>query len=143
MATQVSTHQDEANFYKRSEVLRRINGLLAQQREMVLQRDRERLVELNDSLQEALLEVQSGEQQTGDGQPIAVTPEDEQLVEQDRELLRSIKIQTKINDELLADAVAYTEFTLELLCPHAYSSLYDQNGQRDNSHMMMVVNRSA
>ncbi len=56
---------------------------------------------------------------------------------------RRVRIQARINSELIGDALAYADFSFQLLYPQACSPVYDQEGQLEGPHTNLAVNRSA
>ena len=125
-------------------------GLMAQQRDMLLRRDHGGLTELNRLVAEKLGEQAIRHRQRGtvNGGKLEACPTDPRetpravAVRLD-ELQRQVRNQAQINCELAADALAHTEFLLEVLYPQARSPVYDEGGKVSGCHVNAAVNWEA
>lgn len=115
-----------------AEVLQTIRQLLLQQRKSILQGEAEELLEISETVRDLLQKaVQSG--QRGD-EAVGFDPASGRLVaetQQVEDLLVSIRNHAQLNSELLADAVALSNLTIEALKPD--TDTYDASGQRDSA----------
>ncbi len=115
-------------------MLQTIRQLLLEQRRMILQRETDELLEVSrtikDLIQELVRRGVNGDEELyfdeAAGTLISTSPEG-------REFLLSVRNHARLNSELLADAVTYTDLTLEMLFPGSGAGTYDQSGQRGSA----------
>ncbi len=121
------------------EIWRDIAVLMRRQRALIMSRDHQALSELNGLLQEKLLAA-VGYRRSGQSAATAPSDETERALAR---MQREVCVEARINTDLLSDALAYVEFSLQLLYPHACSPVYNEDGQINNRHTSATVNRSA
>jgi len=112
--------------------------LVHQQRDLILTKDHVGLSELNELLEQKLAGVVSRR----DRPRPDCTRRDPASAALNK-LQRRVCTQAAINRELIADALAYADFTLELLYPQARSAVYSRTGQVQSRCDSTAVNRSA
>ena len=132
---------DQCEHQSVTEILQSARAKLLQQRKSIMEQDTDRLLETSQSVHDLLQEaVESG--RAGD-EAVVFDPDEGCLVPQSDEvyrLLRSIRDHAQLNSELLADAVAFADLTIEALKPD--SATYDASGERDLSGVANI-DRSA
>lgn len=115
-----------------TELLQSVRQLLLQQRKSIMESDTEQLLDISESVRDLLQQAvrcgQAGDDAVRfDAQSGRLVAETEQI----QDLLRSIRNHAQLNSELLADAVAFADLTIEALKPD--TATYDASGQRDSS----------
>ncbi len=117
-----------------------IAELLQRQRAFLLSRDHTALADSNRRLRERLAAAAACRAR------FALTPErlrGQPLAAELEALQRRVRLQARLNSELIADALAYADFSFQLLYPQACSPVYDEAGRLEGSGTSIAVNRSA
>lgn len=125
------------------QMLQTIRQLLLRQRKLILQTETDELLDVSRRIQDILQKIVK---RSADGDDrlyfdeaadrlVAPSPEEQQL-------LVSVRNHARLNSELLADAVAYADLTLEVLLPGSGAGMYDQSGQRGSAETH-ELNKSA
>lgn len=119
---------------------KQVSDLVDVQRQMIIQRECDGMPELNRRLAQAFADASRMRQASGP--PILKLRTDPRAIELDR-LQRRVRTAAAINRDLIGDVLAYVNFSLELLCPHATSPVYNQEGRLARRPVTTAVNRSA
>ncbi|MFP3904333.1 MAG: hypothetical protein ACLFWB_08850 [Armatimonadota bacterium] len=125
------------------QILGTIRELLLQQRRLILQEEPEKLLEVSRRIKELMDEILQRGCNADEG--LHFDEATGALIStsvEERELLVSVRNHARLNSELLADAVTYTDLTLEMLFPGSAAGTYDENGQR-GSAATHELNKSA
>lgn len=109
-------------------------GLLEQQREALVQQDKERIQDLTQCLQDQLTITaqchQECQEQYATGALGAQV--DHQLWRTLRQAGQRVQFEGQLNQEIIADLLAYTDYSLRLLLPEHYQAEgYDAQGRRE------------
>lgn len=113
--------------------------LVDTQRQMIIAREHEGLPELNKQLAQAFARV--SQMRRFSGPPALRLQSDPRAGELDI-LQRRVRAAAKLNRELISDALAYVDFSLELMCPQIATPVYDQKGQLGKKRLSTTINRS-
>ena len=113
---------------------------MQRQRDLIISRDHAALADSNQQLQEQLFAAAACRKNS---QLTAEELRRHPLAADIDAIQRRVRIQAHINSELIGDALAYADFSFQLLYPQACSPLYDQEGQLEGPHTNLAVNRSA
>lgn len=114
--------------------------LVDAQRQMIFARQHESMPELNRQLAQAFAEVCQMRRFAG---PPALRIHSETRARELDILQRRVRAAARLNRELITDALAYVNFSLELMCPQIATPVYDQKGQVGRKRFATAVNRSA
>jgi len=114
--------------------------LVDQQRQMIIQREHDGMPELNRRLAQAFAEA--SRMRYVSGSPLQNLHANPRAFELDQ-LQRRVRAAAAVNSDLIADVLAFVDFSIELLCPQIAGPVYRQDGRLARRPVAISVNHSA